>query len=217
MLENAVTDGNLRRVKEIVETHHINLSEYDTGYNEGNLLRSAMVACKDLELVEYLVQNGCKVNLKHYLHFGPPLHWAIIIDDLGLPFVKCLMKHGANLDTVNKYGNATILLCIYKNKMDIIRYFLSLNYPEGININAILRDSYKRILNQISVRTKILLLDHFDESVIIQSLKKHINKSSIIEKYHKVLLDIRLIPGLGIDYQMALERFEKKCLSIINV
>ena len=101
--------------------------------------------------------------------------------------------------------------------MDIIRYFLSLNYPEGININAILRDSYKRILNQISVRTKILLLDHFDESDIIQSLKKHINKSSIIEKYHKVLLDIRLIPGLGIDYQMALERFEKKCLSIINV
>ena len=87
--------------------------------------------------------------------------------------------------------------------MDILRYFLSLN-----NINTILRDSYC-VLKQISVRTKVLLLDHFDESNIVESLKKHIEKSNTLEKYNKVLLDIRLIPGLGIEYQMALKRFKK--------
>lgn len=87
--------------------------------------------------------------------------------------------------------------------MDILRYFLSLN-----NINTILRDSYC-VLKQISVRTKVLLLE-VDESNIVESLKKHIEKSNTIEKYNKVLLDIRLIPGLGIEYQMALERFKKK-------
>lgn len=86
--------------------------------------------------------------------------------------------------------------------MDILRYFLSLN-----NINTILRDSYC-VLKQISVRTKVLLLE-VDESNIVESLKKHIEKSNTIEKYNKVLLDIRLIPGLGIEYQMALERFKK--------
>lgn len=86
--------------------------------------------------------------------------------------------------------------------MDILRYFLSLN-----NINTILRDSYC-VLKQISVRTKVLLLE-VDESNIVESLKKHIEKSNTLEKYNKVLLDIRLIPGLGIEYQMALERFKK--------
>lgn len=212
LLDNAVTDGDLNHVKHIVEKYNINLKRYDRkSTNEGKLLRLAMVICKDIELVKYLIENGCKVNLKHYTYFGPPLHWAILIDDLGLPFVKCLIENGAKFEVYDNdpYGNATILFAIINNKMDIIKYFLSLKL-EGINVNSILRDSYKQILNQISVSTKVMLLNHFQENTMInKSLKKHINKSNIIQKFNKVLLDIRLLPGIGIDYQNAFQRFQK--------
>ena len=55
-----------------------------------------------------------------------------------------------------------------------------------------------------------MLLNHFQENTMInKSLKKHINKSNIIQKFNKVLLDIRLLPGIGIDYQNAFQRFQK--------
>ena len=79
--------------------------------------------CKNLQVVQYLVQNGVDVNQKGYRR-QTALHRAMSYkpDECGLPFIKVLVENGADVNARMVDGDTVLSEAIYWQKPTFAEY-----------------------------------------------------------------------------------------------
>lgn len=88
---------------------------------------------RDTETIEYLLANGAKINRTDYVL--KELHIAVqqcnSIDEFRKLF-NILIRHGVNIDSLNKWGETPLCLAMLMEKYQIAEYLIK----EGANVNG---------------------------------------------------------------------------------
>ncbi|XP_055848375.1 alpha-latrotoxin-Lhe1a-like [Episyrphus balteatus] len=116
---NAVNNGNLDRLRHLINRHGIYKSQAH-GYN---LLRESIRQRKG-EITKLLLSSGSKVNSirSKTIPSDTPLHFAIRNDDFEI--VQMLLDHGADIDCPNRDGCSPLLTAIYEKNENIAELLL---------------------------------------------------------------------------------------------
>lgn len=88
---------------------------------------------RDTETIEYLLANGARVNRTDYVL--KELHIAVQQCNTMNEFRKLfniLMRHGVNLDSLNKWGETPLCLAMLMEKYKIAEFLIK----EGANVNG---------------------------------------------------------------------------------
>ena len=111
---DAAFKGDLSSVQWFIEKEGVNVDECGF-YNQTPLISASKSS--QLSIVKYLIEKGADVNAKNIggwtaLHFARTLEVA-----------KCLVDHGADIESVNKYENTPLIWHSETGHDDIVKYF----------------------------------------------------------------------------------------------
>lgn len=88
---------------------------------------------RDIHVIEYLIAHGAKVNDNGYVL--KELHVCVQVSDSISSFKRIfciLMRHGVEIDCVNKWGETPLCLALLMEKYQIAEHLIR----EGANVNA---------------------------------------------------------------------------------
>lgn len=88
---------------------------------------------RDIEIIEYLLANGAQINCNDYVL--KELHIAVQQSSSTDEFRRLfgiLMRHGVNIDSLNKWGETPLCLAVLMEKYQIAEYLIK----EGANVNG---------------------------------------------------------------------------------
>lgn len=88
---------------------------------------------RDIATMEYLIAHGAKINENAYVL--KELHVAVQQSDSTDAFkriFRTLMRHGVEMDSLNKWGETPLCLAMLMEKYQIAEYLIQ----EGANVNA---------------------------------------------------------------------------------
>jgi len=123
----AVRDGNLERVRELIDSFGLCYSE---AWSEGYVLLCDAIVYKHTKVAELLLTNGSKVNSRNTRRTDTPLHYAVINGDIEL--VEMLLNRGVNINVENWCGNTPLHNAVKSKKIEHIEFLLK----NGAYVNA---------------------------------------------------------------------------------
>lgn len=128
-LIKAVKQGNITAIDAILAQKHVNINAYDQYGNTllACALKSDKLFTKD-DIIKLLIKHGIDVNKAS--HGKSPLQMAVEQDELDI--VENLIKAGANVNIIDKYGNTPIYAALLTNNPAMVTALARTN----INFNA---------------------------------------------------------------------------------
>jgi len=127
----AVQEGNLERVRELIDSFGLS---YSQAWSEGYVLLCDAVVYKHTEVAKLLLTNGSRVKSRNKTPTDTPLHYAAVNGDTEI--VEMLLNRGANINAKNWCGITPLHNAVKSKKMEITEYLLK----RGAYVNA--RNSY---------------------------------------------------------------------------
>ena len=132
-IHSASMNGDLFSVQWFIEKECVNVDERDSGNWTPLILASSYSNNHPNEchsIVEYLIEKGADVNAKNKdnctaLHFAKTLEVA-----------KTLVEHGADIESVNDFGNTPLILQSRLGRVDIVKYLLSVGAKDTRGLGA---------------------------------------------------------------------------------
>jgi ankyrin repeat protein len=94
-------------------------------------LLTAIVNKKPIAYIETLISNGADVNYNNSKALDTPFLTAGVVKDINI--MDCLLKHGADINGVNKDGETALMLSILHNDFDIFNFLIK----KGADVNII--------------------------------------------------------------------------------
>jgi len=119
----AVREGNVERVRELIDSFGLS---YSQTWLEGYLLLRDAVLNKHTEVAKLLLTNGSKVNSRNIRPTATPLHYAVINGDIEI--VEMLLNRGANINAANQYGITALHNAVKSKTMEIIVIIIIIIY-----------------------------------------------------------------------------------------
>jgi len=126
----AVCEGNVERVRELIDSFGLS---YSQTWSEGYVLLCDAVVNKHTEVAKLLLTYGSKVKSRNIRPTDTPLHYTAINGDIEI--VEMLLNRGANVNAANQCGITLLHSAVKRKKMEIIELLLK----KGAYVNA--RDS----------------------------------------------------------------------------
>ena len=137
------------------------IANINSRYNTGE--SSLHISC-NLQLVEItnlLISKGIDVNVTDYSHEITPLHYSVLLNNKEL--IEILLKHNANPNGQDVYGNTPLHYCIIENNFEIFLLLLQYETTKNIiNLNIwnidgelplhlVLKNSMENVTNYIDI------------------------------------------------------------------
>jgi ankyrin repeat protein len=130
MLINAIKQGNLQKVKELVEKGKVSVNTKIEALGGKNPLMTSINEKKN-EIFNYLIEKGADVNIKTE-KLDTPLLTAALCNCAEM--AKVLIEKGADVNAAETLSNSTILHdAVYKNNFEIVKLLLD----NGADMNRI--------------------------------------------------------------------------------
>lgn len=132
ILLQEVYNGNLERIKEIIEKESVPI---DDKWSDYMLLRYALWR-EQREIAKLLIEKGCRINKTLKTSSNTPLHIAVRQEDVEI--VKILLNKGASVECGNHWGE-TALHFAAKTKNDEIIDLLLTKINSSVNVDFVKR------------------------------------------------------------------------------
>jgi len=127
-IHKAAESNDIQTVKKLLDAdpslldRGVIVSHWKTGNRETDQTPLYCAAEKgDLQIVEFLISKGAKLNGYNYAT-GSPLHRAARNGHLAI--VKVLVDNGAYVDAFNKWTASPLLMASGEGHLDIVKYLL---------------------------------------------------------------------------------------------
>ena len=117
----AVCEGNVERVRELIDSFGLS---YSQARSEGYVLLCDAVVNKHTEVAKLLLTKGSKVKSRNIIHTDKPLHYAAINGDIEI--VEMLLNRGANINAANWSGVTALHNAVKSKTMEIIELLLKM-------------------------------------------------------------------------------------------
>lgn len=130
----------------------------------------------DLDTVKNLTEKGVNVNATTDL--GDPLPDAILHSPLPIPIAQQLLKHGANPNSQDMFGQTALWYAVHKRNPDMVK--LLLKYGADVNIK-----------NQMYGNTSFMIaISDLDDPALIKLMLEHGANLTIKNKMGRTAVDI---------------------------
>ena len=107
-----IGEGDIAKVKENLSN---DISQLTATNNNGEFPIHKAVQAKNMEIVEYLIEQGADVNTKTKFD-STPLQYAAFFDSF--PVLQVLIEKGASVNDVNQLGASALLYSANKGNLD---------------------------------------------------------------------------------------------------
>ena len=123
-LHAAVANDNKKLVKELLDEEGM-----DVNITGGEDSLTALFYVNSLEMAEFLVSRGAKINVTDE-DGDTPLHWQIRIrfEPESIAIIRFLLEKGVDIDAQNKNGETPLYRAVYSN-VDLARFL----FEKGAN------------------------------------------------------------------------------------
>jgi ankyrin repeat protein len=92
----------------------------------------AVLYCKNLEIIRYLIKQGGDVNYKSAFQQTPLLHRAIYVN-IPLAIIQELINSGANVNQVDTYNITSLMLAMKESNMPVVEVLIN----NGADLNVV--------------------------------------------------------------------------------